>query len=82
MIMIWKKIACNTPWINKDSDSCFLSSLANWSNKLGNGTMVLKEMKRAFKLWEGYSGLRFVESKTFDDSDITISFGSGYHGDW
>ena len=56
-------------------------SLTNWSNKLGNRTNVLREIHKAFVLWEGYSGLRFVESNTYDDSDITISFGSGYHGD-
>ena len=56
-------------------------SLANWSNKLGNRTIVLKKIYGAFELWERYSGLRFIESNSYDDSDITISFGSGYHGD-
>ena len=56
-------------------------SLANWSNKLWNRTVVSTALTQAFNLWKDYSGLRFIESKDFENSDIVISFGSGYHGD-
>ena len=57
-----------------------VSSLANWSPKIGDEETTLDQLQKAFKVWSDYAHLKFVRVPT-PDADIVILFGRGYHGD-
>ncbi len=57
------------------------SSLDNWSPKLGNESLVLSTLSRAFSAWSEYSPLSFRRTSRRDKADIALSFGRYSHGD-
>ncbi|CAL8075009.1 unnamed protein product [Orchesella dallaii] len=54
----------------------------NWAPKLSESS-VISEVRQAFNVWSDYARLRFIDlqRENRDDVDISISFGSGHHGD-
>ncbi|KAJ8937960.1 hypothetical protein NQ314_011647 [Rhamnusium bicolor] len=56
-----------------------LSSIANWSPKLSEHTVV-KNIQKALDTWGGYGRLNFHRTPS-PDADIIVAFGRGYHGD-
>lgn len=54
----------------------------NWTPQLEESTVML-DIRKAFATWADYARLRFVNKPRgyLDDVDISISFGSGHHGD-
>jgi len=56
--------------------------LSNWTPKLGSKEFVIKELSRAFRSWEPYSRLQFVQLDDYYKADIRIVFGRYSHGDY
>lgn len=56
--------------------------LANWTNKLWNGSIVATELVRAFNVWSTYSRLEFVHTEDYYNADMVVAFGRYSHGDY